>query len=110
MKDDLEDYLKYRISKSKETFEDAQLLLANGRFNSSINRLYYSSYYLVSILLKKLGIKTTTHNGTKTQFHLHYVRNNKITIEYGKLYSNLFDWRQESDYSDFVDFNEEEVK
>ena len=53
MGEDLEDYIKYRISKSRETFDDAQLLLSNGRFNSSINRLYYSSYYLVSILLKK---------------------------------------------------------
>lgn len=30
--------------------------------------------------------------------------------ELGKLYSHLFDWRQESDYADFIDFDEEIVK
>lgn len=32
-----------------------------------------------------------------------------IDIKYGKLYSNLFLWRQESDYADFVDFDHEMV-
>jgi uncharacterized protein (UPF0332 family) len=106
----LEDYSNYRISKSAEAFDDAKLLLENNRFNSSINRLYYSSYYLVSVLVNSLGIKTETHNGLKVQFNMHFIKSNKIDSKYGKLYTKLFSWRQESDYSDFIDFNEEEVK
>lgn len=70
-----------------------------------MNRLYYSCFYLVSALLYKHDIKAETHNGTKTQFNLHFVKSGKIDLKYGKLYSNLFNWRQESDYADFVDFD-----
>lgn len=104
-----EDYIEYRILKSKEIFEDAKLLANNQRWNSCMNRLYYSSYYLVSALLFKNDFKSETHNGTKTQFNFHYIKTGLIDISFGKLYSNLFEWRQESDYADFIDFDVETV-
>jgi uncharacterized protein len=104
-----EDYINYRIAKSLEVFEDARLLAKNRRWNSCINRLYYSSFYLVSALLYKNAIKPETHNGTKTQFFLHYVKSGIVSKDFGKLYSNLFDWRHESDYADFTEFDEETV-
>ncbi len=45
-----EDYINYRIAKSKEIFSDAHLLADNRRWNSCISRLYYSSFYLASVL------------------------------------------------------------
>lgn len=92
-----QDYINYRISKSQEAFDDARLLAANKRWNSSINRLYYSSFYLVSAILYKLDIKAETHNGVKTQFNLNFIKSGKLDLLFGKLYSNLFDWRQISD-------------
>ncbi len=103
------DYIDYRVAKSEEVFEDAKILASNARWNSCVNRLYYSSFYLVSALLFKNDIKAETHNGTKTRFFHDFVKNNLVSKEYGKLYSNLFDWRQESDYGDFVDFDEETI-
>lgn len=61
MKGTKENYINYRISKSSEIFEDAILLANNERWNSCINRLYYSSYYLASALLFKNDIKAETH-------------------------------------------------
>lgn len=104
-----EDYINYRVQKSQEIFEDALLLLNNQRWNSCVNRLYYSSFHLISALLYKKELKHETHNGVKTQFNFHFIKNQLVSIEYGKLYSNLFDWRQESDYADFIDFDEETV-
>lgn len=104
-----QDYINYRILKSIELFEDAKLLALNQRWNSSVNRLYYSSFQIISALLYKNNLKADTHNGIKTQFNLHYIKPGIVSIEYGKLYSNLFAWRQESDYSDFIDFDEETV-
>jgi len=105
-----EDYIIYRIEKSNEVFEDAVLLARNGRWNSSVNRLYYSVYYLASALLYKNNIHAKTHNGVKTQMFLSYVKTNIINRKYGLLYSHLFDWRQETDYADFVDFDRETVE
>lgn len=61
-----QDYINYRVLKSNEVFEDAKLLVNNHRWNSSVNRLYYSSFHLVSALLYKYDIKSETHNGAKT--------------------------------------------
>lgn len=110
MKGAKQDYINYRISKSCEIFDDALLLANNERWNSCINRLYYSSYYLASALLFKNDIKAETHNGVKTQLFLNFVKGGILSIEHGKLYSHLFDWRQESDYADFIDFDEEIAK
>lgn len=104
-----QDYINYRMAKSAEIYEDAILLADNRRWNSCVNRLYYSSFYLVSALLYQHGIKAETHNGTKTQFFLHFVKTGLIDKEYGKLYAHLFDWRQETDYADFIEFDQETV-
>jgi uncharacterized protein (UPF0332 family) len=105
-----EDYIRYRISKSDETYSDAILLANNKRWGSCINRLYYSTFYLVSALLYKNNIKAETHNGIKTQFFLNFIKSGKMDKKSGKLYSHLFDWRQETDYADFIEFDEETVK
>nr|WP_321451033.1 HEPN domain-containing protein [uncultured Carboxylicivirga sp.] len=81
----------------------------NNRWNSCINRLYYSAYYLASALLYQSSIKAETHNGVKTQLFLNFVKTNFLDRELGKLYAHLFDWRQESDYADFIEFDEETV-
>jgi len=109
MKGSREDYIRYRTLKSDEAFEDARLLIENGRWNASVNRLYYSSFYLVSALLFQNKLTAQTHNGVKTNFFLHFVKTDKVSKDLGKLYSSLFDWRQESDYADFIDFDSDTV-
>jgi uncharacterized protein (UPF0332 family) len=110
MKGTKEDYIKYRITKSDEALDDASLLSQNKRWNSCVNRLYYSCFYLVSALLYKEGIKAETHKGARTAFFQHYIKTDILHKDLGILYSNLFDWRHESDYADFIDFDEETVK
>ncbi len=105
-----EDYINYRIEKSIEIFSDAKLLANNQRWNSCVNRLYYSAYYLASALLYENDIKAETHNGVKTQLFLNFVKNEMLDKSFAKLYSHLFDWRQETDYADFIEFDEETVK
>ncbi len=103
------DYINYRIQKAEETFGAAKQLISNGFWNSSINRLYYACFYAVTALLIKDNISAKSHNGVKTQFFQNYIKNKKIDIKYGQLYSDLFDWRQKGDYNDFFDMMEKEV-
>lgn len=110
MKGTREDYINYRIDKSGEIYEDAMILAKNERWNSCVNRLYYSSYYLASALLFKNAIKAETHNGVKTQLFLNFVKTGMLNKDFGKLFAHLFDWRQETDYADFVEFDEGTVK
>ena len=104
-----EDYIQYRLDRSEEIFQDAKLLAENKRWRSCVNRLYYSSFHLINALLFLDGINAKSHNGLKSKFLQLYVKTNLIDINYGKLYSRLIDWRQESDYSVYVDFEESDV-
>ena len=103
-------YADYRIEKAEETYEAALILFNNAQWNSAINRLYYSCFYAVSALLTISNIETKSHSGAKTQFFLHFIKTDKISPVYGKLYADLFDWRQKGDYGDFFDFDKQSVK
>ncbi|MFN0016511.1 MAG: HEPN domain-containing protein [Saprospiraceae bacterium] len=109
MKSDKGAYILYRIAKAEETYEVALLLAKNQKWNATINRLYYAVYYAVSGLLAKNEIEAKSHAGIKTQFLLHFVKTGKIEMHLGRLYSDLFDWRQKGDYGDFFDFEETDV-
>jgi uncharacterized protein (UPF0332 family) len=104
------DYIKYRFHRSEESFEEALILAEKNRWNSVINRLYYSCFYAVIALLLKNDIETQTHDGARTQFGLHFVKTGKIDKKLGKLFSKLFDFRQKGDYGDMYDYDEKIVK
>ena len=109
-KEEKDNYVNYRLEKAEETFEVAELLIKNKKWNSAINRLYYASFYAITGLLVNSEITTKSHSGVKTQFFLYFVKEGIIDQELGKLYGDLFDWRQKGDYGDFFDFEEKDVK
>jgi uncharacterized protein (UPF0332 family) len=101
--------IAYRFQRSKESYLDAELLAKNERWNSAINRLYYSAYYAVTALLLKHDLNPTTHNGAKLKLSENFIKTSKIPTNLGKMYSQLFSWRQKGDYDDLFDFTEEKV-
>lgn len=109
MKASREDLIKYRLLRAKDTYEDAQILADRLKWNSTINRLYYSAYYAVMALLLSSELKPSTHNGAKSNFTEHFIKTERIPKEFGKIYSQLFTWRQKGDYDDLFDFDEEKV-
>jgi len=103
------DLIHYRLERAKETLQDAKLLAEKQRWNSAINRLYYAAYYAVIALLLKGNFKTTTHNGVKSKFSEQFIKTKLFPAELGRIYSQLFTWRQKGDYADLFDFTEEKV-
>ncbi len=101
------DYINYRLQRASDTLNDARLLAENERWNSSINRLYYACFYAVSALLYYHAIEAKTHKGVRIKFMNEFIKTGLFDKEYGKLFSDLFDWRQEGDYSDFVSFDKD---
>jgi len=61
-------------------------------------------------LLLKNNVTTQTHAGLKTQFNLLFIKNEILPKDYGRLYSDLMDWRQKGDYGDMYDFNRDSVE
>ncbi len=104
------EYVKYRIESARKTFEAAKVLSENGFWNSAVNRLYYAVFYAVNALLVLNNIKTKSHSATKSQFSLHFVKTGRFDKKYGRLLSELFDWRQKGDYENIFDYNSELVE
>lgn len=105
-----EELVKYRFSRAKETYDEAILLATGDHWNAVANRLYYACFYLISALLIQNDLSFNSHNGVKTEFHRSFVKTEKITIKSGKLYSRLFNLRQEGDYADFKRFEKEDIE
>lgn len=103
------DLINYRIARAKDTYDDALILSEREKWNSTINRLYYASYYALTALLLDSDLKPTTHNGVKSNFSEYFINTGKIDSKYGKIYSQLFTWRQKGDYDDLFDFDKDKV-
>jgi uncharacterized protein (UPF0332 family) len=101
-----QEYIEYRIRTAKETLEASRSLARDGHWNSVINRLYYTCFYAISALLYKYDINARSHSGLKHQFSLNFIKTGLIEKSLAGVYIELFDYRQEGDYSDFVDFDE----
>lgn len=101
--------VNYRLQRAFETYDDALLLSQNNKWNSAINRLYYAAFYAVSALILLENQSTFTHNGVKISFSEKFIKTGKLELVHGKLYSQLFTWRQKGDYDDLYDFDRETV-
>lgn len=105
-----EELIEYRLYRATDTLDDALILAEKHKWNSAINRLYYAAYYAIIALLLNNDLNPTTHNGAKSNFTEHFIKTNIIAKEYGKVYSQLFTWRQKGDYDDLFDFTQEKVE
>jgi uncharacterized protein (UPF0332 family) len=110
VKDSRSDLVNYRVQRAYEALEDARILADAGRWNTSVNRLYYACFYAVSALLIKDGLSSSKHSGVRSLFNRHYVKTDKVSKEMAQIYNDLFERRQESDYMDFIRFEQSQVQ
>lgn len=102
--------IEYHLKRAKDTLKTVELSLLYQSIdgNSVGNRLYYACFYAVLALLESKEIRVKSHKTIKSQFGLHFILTGIIDAKYGKIYSNLFDLRQDSDYTNliFIDISE----
>ena len=55
-------------------------------------------------------IQIKSHTATKSQFSLHFVKTGRFDKKYGRLLSELFDWRQKGDYGNIFDYDSDSVQ
>ena len=105
-----EEPVKYRIGRARESLEDAEILAAEDRWSACVNRLYYACFYAVSALLLRNGLSSSKHTGVRGLFNLHFVKPGLVSRDLARIYNDLFERRQESDYLDFIEFEEQQVR
>jgi uncharacterized protein (UPF0332 family) len=104
-----ETLIRYRKDKARETLDDARVLLRDGTPSSALNRIYYAMFYEVLALLHTKDLSSSKHTGVRALFNEHFVKAGIVPVELGRLFSRMYDFRQKSDYGDFVKIQPEKV-
>lgn len=98
------------MKESLECIEDAESLLTNARYRSSVNRSYYSMFYAVLAVINTLELSTSKHTGAIFIFDKEFVKTGKFPKSTSKWFHDAFIKRQESDYLDFKEVKKEEAE
>ena len=92
------------------TLDDAELLLANGRFRGAANRAYYAIFYAAHAALEQIGVpRPGTHSGLANRFGYHYVRSGVAEGRFGQQISAAYRLRIASDYRVGADITADRV-
>ena len=105
-----QELIRYWWSMAKESLASAQREFEAETFNFAVNRLYYTVFYSASAALLEKGLTFKKHTGVRAAFHREYIKSGKLKIEFGKLYDQLFEDRQEGDYVPYISFEKDYVK
>lgn len=95
---------------ARETLDVATLALADGHLRSTVNRLYYACFYIVSALLFAEGHASSKHSGIRSLFNRHWMKTGRLPAELSSFCRDLFNYRQQGDYDGFVDFACDDVR
>ena len=55
--------MNFELVLAQELLEDVQLLLARGRFRSTVSRAYYAAYHACIALMESVGLKSQNYPG-----------------------------------------------
>jgi len=109
MNDTVKHLIQYRLDRANESYNVASFAVRDKLWNSAASALYYTAFYMIQALFAKHQINASTHSGVMHLFSMHFIKEGKIEVRWGKLANKLFDLRQDADYGDFVIFTEGQI-
>lgn len=89
-----------KMERAVQTLGEVKNLLGFKYYHTSVNRLYYASFYAVQALLASIDIFPKSHKGMIRMFSLHFVEENKIPQNLSDFFAQIFNERELADYSD----------
>jgi len=98
----IEALISYRMERSREYIRVAEIMLENEMFAISMNRVYYSMFYAVQALLVLHKVSFSKHGQVKGYFNRELIKTGIFSVDMGKLYNKVFEYRQKFDYVDFA--------
>jgi uncharacterized protein (UPF0332 family) len=105
----MEEDVNIKFNLALEALDDAKFNFENERFKVTINRCYYAVFYIAHALLIKKGFFPKSHKGTIIKFGEEYVLNGDFDEKIAKIFSQLEERREKSDYNSFFNYDEELV-
>lgn len=105
------DIVLYRMSSAKALLTEIKNHIEHGYYNTAMNRMYYACFYAVSALLVHAGIDgIKSHEGVRQMFGKHFILPGKISKDWGRFYTIVFNNRSAADYEDFKNYNLNETE
>jgi uncharacterized protein (UPF0332 family) len=109
-KDRRSEMVRYWWSKALDSLASARREFEAGSYSFAMNRLYYAGFYGVCAVLLGRHQSFGKHSGVRAAFHRQFIKTGVLDTQWGRLYDQLFEDRQEGDYIVFVSFEPEYVK
>jgi len=102
--------IKYWWSKAEESLESAKREFDADSYSYAINRVYYAAFYAACSALLDRRLSFKKHSGVRSAFHREFIKTGLLDVQFGKLYDQLFEDRQEGDYIAFISFESDYVE
>lgn len=102
--------IAYRLEQADETAMDVELLIANDRLRSAINRIYYGIFYALLALGAANHFETSKHSKLIGWFNQHFIHGNLMDAKYGKIVNKAFNRRTKGDYDAYIEFDKEAIE
>lgn len=96
--------------RANEKIAIIKVLINEKAYSDAISRSYYACYLMVKGLLLLIGETPKSHSGIITTFGLKFIKTKFIEEKYGKIFKELFDARQTSDYDPIVWYSKEDAE
>lgn len=87
------------VNKSQESYKSATFDIQHGLYNRATSSLYYSCFQLTSALMLYESKSTSKHTHVRAFVNRDLARPGKISIDSAALFNELFDARNDADYS-----------
>lgn len=88
-----------QVERAHRFLNQADEMMSMDYSDMAVNRFYYACFHIVQALFIQREIVAHTHSGMLTQFSLHFVKTDKISLEDGSFLARLFQLRQKADYN-----------
>jgi len=104
------DLAKYRMKKAEDDLETSEIMFKNNKYSQSINRSYYAMFHAVRSLLALSKFDSQKHSAVISYFNHHFIKSSKIEVEYSKMLTTAFKFRNDSDYKDFYTITRQDAE
>lgn len=95
---------QYRFSRAKEVLRDAETLLNQDSFSSSVNRSYYAIFHALRAVTALDGFDSSKHSGVIAYINREYVKTGIFEKRLSKILDTAFRLREKADYDDFLSY------
>ena len=97
------------FEKAERYIRSAQLLAADGDFDSAASRLYYAMFYVAEALLDAQGLTFTSHKAVISAFGQHFAKTKELDLRFHQALLSAFSQRQIGDYTTDAGLTREDI-